>query len=186
MPFDELGSQQLTHLLVPPTAHDLRRLMDTMTTDHRNDWPTHDFLAWLGFSRAAIREYARLYGQVVIFRNDGLNFLRYGIPTYYALRPRPFSTAAKHADQKEQAQADAARDEYYGRWDFSDGKKKTAQNTGAKIAHPAPESWPYVMSESLDTPYRLFQFALRAGAGTGGKKTPRKKKGTDTYSDIGL
>lgn len=71
------------------TAHDLRDLAELMDADHRNDWPTHDLFVWLGYSREAVRYYAQKFGQEIIFRNNARNYLRYGIATYYALRPRP-------------------------------------------------------------------------------------------------
>jgi len=70
------------------TSYDLNELMEEMTADHRNDYPTHTFLMWFGFSKKSIRRYIREKGREIVYKNSPLNYSKYGISTYYAIRQR--------------------------------------------------------------------------------------------------
>lgn len=70
------------------TFFDLCDLMRTLHKDKRNDYPTHFFIRWLGFSEKAIRQYIRKCGREIVFKNSPRNYSKYGISTYYAIRPR--------------------------------------------------------------------------------------------------
>ena len=66
----------------------VKEVVETITNDKRNDYPTHYLLQWLGFTEYAVRHYIETEGREIEHKNRQRAVLLCGIPTHYAVRPR--------------------------------------------------------------------------------------------------